>query len=267
MKIAVFFAAATILVSCGSTDEIIDEVSDELNLPDRIASGRATAYAYNIDHSDSSMSRIDYEYYTPQLSSGVMDSVFKDSVNNRIVFLASLESPETETELLGPLTDYYFERVVDDFTVDEEDDADEIDMWRWSMEVSFDIYETDAYVRLMASGWSYTGGAHGNGYTSYEYFSKATGASLDLGYFISDMDGVLPIAEKYFRIQQEIGEEESLEDVGFWFDNGVFELNENFYFTEDQMVFVFNPYEIAPYAAGTILLEIPLSELAGFVEL
>jgi len=261
MKTVVFFTAAMVLLSCGSTDDIIEEVSDELNLPDRIASGRATAYAYNMDHSDSTVSRIDYEYYTPQFSSGVMDSIFKDSVNERIVFLASLESPDSETELLGPLTDYYFERVVDDFTVDAADDVDEMDMWRWSMEVTFDISETESYVRLMASGWSYTGGAHGNGYTSYEYFSKANGESLGLDYFIVDMDALLPIAEKYFRIQQEIGEEESLEDVGFWFEDGIFELNENFYFTEDQMVFVFNPYEIAPYAAGTIILEIPLSEM------
>jgi len=52
-----------------------------------------------------------------------------------------------------------------------------------------------------------------------------------------------------------------LEEYGFWFQGDAFEVNENFYFENGNIVFLFNPYEIAPYAGGTSELIIPLSDL------
>ncbi len=254
-----------VVASCGTSENIIDEVSDELNIPDRIASGRAKAYAYNLEHTDSTLSQIDYQYYTPQFSSGVMDSTYKDSVNARIVELASMQSPEFETQLLGPLTDYYFERVVNDFTVDEADDSDDMNMYQWSMEMGFDIDETQDYVVLSTNAWAYTGGAHGNGFSFYEYFSKQTGLEFGIEYFAADISPLLTVAEKYFRTQQDVGDEISLDEAGFWFENDTFHLSQNFYFRADEMVFLYNAYEIAPYAAGTIELTVPLEELEGIV--
>ncbi|MCR9173995.1 MAG: RsiV family protein [bacterium] len=266
MKHLLLFAIVGLFaVSCSTTEEILDEVSDEINLPDRIASGRAKAYAYNMDRSDSTESMIDYQYFTPQFSSGVMDSVYKDSVNARIVELAAMQSPETETQLLGPLTDYYFERVVDDFTVDEEDDEDDFNMWTWEMQAGFDISETSRYVCLNSHGWAYTGGAHGNGFLFYEYFLKQNGQRIGLEYFAEDMESLLTIAEKYFRSHIGLEQGESLNDAGFWFEDDTFALNDNFVFEEDFMTFVFNPYEVAPYAAGMIEFSIPLEELSGII--
>jgi hypothetical protein len=53
---------------------------------------------------------------------------------------------------------------------------------------------------------------------------------------------------------------ENLQDAG-WFIEGRLTANENFYFTEKKIVFVYNPYEIGPYAAGAPSVEIPLSKL------
>ncbi|GAB5418936.1 MAG: hypothetical protein Crog4KO_00830 [Crocinitomicaceae bacterium] len=264
-KIVLISFLGLIAASCGTTEDFIDEVSDDLNIPDRIASGRAKAYAYNLEHTDSTLSQIDYQYYTPQFSSGVMDSTYKDSVNARIAELASMESPEFETQLLGPLTDYYFERVVNDFTVDEEDDSNDMNMYQWSMEMAFDIDESKEYVVLSTNAWSYTGGAHGNGYSFYEYFSKKTGVEFGIEYFAIEMDALLTIAEKKFRSQQDIEEGVSLDEAGFWFEDDSFHLSQNFYFRGDELVFLYNSYEIAPYAAGVIELTIPLEELEGIV--
>lgn len=261
-----FSLAALTLVSCHTTEELIEEVSSEIYIPERIESGRAKAYAYNIDRSDSTASIIDYQYFTPQFSSGVMDSTFKDSVNARIVQLASMQSPDTETLPLGPVTDYYFERVVDDFTVDETEEDEGFDMWRWQMEAGFDISETEEYVCLTSHGWAYTGGAHGNGFSFYHYFLKENGDELQLEEFTLDEETLLAIGEKYFREQQEIGPDVTFDEAGFWFENNVFFLNDNFYFTDQEMVFVYNSYEIAPYAAGVIDVRVPLSELEGVVK-
>lgn len=262
MKQLVHFAFfALLLGSCQSTEEIIADVSSELNLPDRIASGRAKSYAYSLGGADSTLSQIDYQYYTPQFSSGVMDSTFKDSVNARIMWLARWELQDDIIEPLGPLTDYYFQRIVDEFTIDEVDDYDDLQMHRWTMEVSFDISETSEYVMLETGSWSFTGGAHGNGAVIYDYFDKKTGKMLGYDYFFTSIESVSAAAEPYFREQQEVPEGVSLEDYGFWFENDQFAVNDNFYFSGEDVVFVFNPYDIAPYAAGTITLTVPLSAL------
>jgi hypothetical protein len=41
---------------------------------------------------------------------------------------------------------------------------------------------------------------------------------------------------------------------------------ENWYFTANGLCFYFAPYEIAPYSAGTIIAEIPYSELTGLLK-
>lgn len=255
-----------LLVSCGSSNQLVEEISNELNLPGRIASGRADSYAYNLNRSDSTLSRIDYQYYTPQLPTGLVDSTYKEAVNARIVEWASTEFVGPETVLNGPLTDYYFERVVNDFTIDEQDDKDGMGAYQWSMNIGFNIHEEKNFVCLETNAWWYTGGAHGNGATTYEYFRRETGEEIGLDYFVVRMEDLLAIAEKHFREQQELEEDITWDEAGFWFDGDEFHLTENFYFENGTMVFVFNPYDISAYAAGTIELTVPLNELKGIVD-
>jgi len=266
MKLILPIFALLLLMSCSSTEKIIEDVTSGLNLPDRIATGRAKSYAYSVGGADSTLSQIDYQYYTPQFSSGVMDSTFKDSVNARIIELAAWELQEDIVPPLGPLTDYYFERIVDEFTIDEIDDPDSLKMHHWSMEISFDISETDEYVVLETGSWSYTGGAHGNGAVIYDYFDKSTGKMMDYSHFFTSLEALSAAAEPFFREQQKVPEDTSLEDFGFWFENDQFAVSENFYFSGENIIFVFNPYDIAPYAAGTITLTVPLSALEGILK-
>ena len=38
-------------------------------------------------------------------------------------------------------------------------------------------------------------------------------------------------------------------------------LNDNFYFDKENLYFLYNQYEIAPYAAGPVLIKIPFKEI------
>ena len=40
---------------------------------------------------------------------------------------------------------------------------------------------------------------------------------------------------------------------------------DNFYFVSDGIIFVYNPYEIAPYFAGVIEIYVPFHEIAPFI--
>jgi hypothetical protein len=121
-------------------------------------------------------------------------------------------------------------------------------------------------VQVKRNSYQFTGGAHGNSYVSNNLFSKETGEQLNLKDFISDIPKLTKIAEKYFRQTVEIKATDDLEEQGFWFTKG-FELNGNFYFENNKMIFVYNQYEIGPYSMGIIFVEIPVREIKSLIKL
>lgn len=79
--------------------------------------------------------------------------------------------------------------------------------------------------------------------------------------FVSDVDELTRIAEVYFRQAREIDPNADLSQEGFWFEDGKFKLNENFYFDDGDLVFYFNNYEITAYAYGPTEFYIPGTEI------
>ena len=108
---------------------------------------------------------------------------------------------------------------------------------------------------------SFTGGAHPGHEARYLNFDAATGEPVKLPAILKD--GSIPkltaIAETHFRRERKLGATADLE--GFTFPHGRFELNDNYGFGEDRLVFLFNRYEIAPYYLGEIKIEIPYDEI------
>ena len=265
-SIFLLFFSIVLFSSCSSTREIQEDLKDDFNVPGRVASGRSMMYTYSSDRSDSTAVIVDYQYFTPQFSSGVMDSSYKDSVNATIERLVGWEEVGEAPVRLGPLTDSFFEGFVQRWVKEAEVMAEETESMMYSLDMGFELLDFDKYVELRNHAWSYTGGAHGNGYTNYFCFERLSGNRLFLNDFFSDMAMLQKIAESMFREEMDIPENDSLNDHGFWFENDQFALNENFCFRNDNLVIVFNPYEVAPYAAGTISLEIPFSELEGILK-
>lgn len=137
----------------------------------------------------------------------------------------------------------------------------------WSFYDSTYIDESfEQFVQVKRTSYMFTGGAHGNSYVGNDLFSKETGEQLKLKDFISDIPKLTRIAEKYFRQTVEIKPTDDLEEQGFWFTKG-FELNGNFYFENNKMIFVYNQYEIGPYSMGIIFVEIPVREIKSILKL
>ncbi len=70
------------------------------------------------------------------------------------------------------------------------------------------------------------------------------------------------IAEQKFRQQLAIDKGKSLKEAGYFFDENRFKLNDNVAVTDKGLLFVFNPYEIAPSKSGTIELFFPYTEIS-----
>lgn len=138
--------------------------------------------------------------------------------------------------------------------------------WFLKREVSV-VYASRRVASLCFSEIIYTGGAHPNSRKRYQSFDASTGRPITMDELLAPgarrrFDAV---AERMFRQTHGILPDVSLSGAGFWFENGRFALNDNFAVIAEGVLFYFNPYEIASYAAGPTELLIPFSELKGLL--
>ncbi|MES2064783.1 MAG: DUF3298 domain-containing protein [Bacteroidota bacterium] len=124
------------------------------------------------------------------------------------------------------------------------------------------IRQDSALLALEYGGYSYQGGAHGGSFTGFVNWNVKTDKPVTLGDIL--VDGYKPqltkIAEKIFRKDEKLTDTSSLANDYFFKDNK-FALNENYSITPAGIRFVYNQYEIKPYAAGQTELIIPYSQL------
>lgn len=265
----IFFPSLLILaflVSCKSTKPF-DGTPDVSLVPESnepyITEGTIVCFLYSQDESDSLESSISYMFYDNT------NLPYHDSVNKVIKeYIQGYTSFEEETT--GQDSDLTAEFVLKSMvkfaneynrqleSYDEDDYTGGIWITESTVEV---IDENPDYVEVSFGNWSYLGGAHGNALTEQRIIEKKTGRELKLSDFFTDLIELSSIAEVIFRADQEIPVNVSLEDAGFWFENGLFHLNENFVLNGESIDFLYNQYEIAPYAAGLIYLSIPMDKI------
>lgn len=115
---------------------------------------------------------------------------------------------------------------------------------------------------------TYTGGAHGNYNTFFYNFDATTGKLLTHSDFVKDTLALNKLAEIKFREEEtsmakENGMEFKMED--YFFPGGKFILPNNIGITKEGLRLLYNPYEVASYARGMIVLDIPWRELKDIV--
>ncbi len=142
----------------------------------------------------------------------------------------------------------------------------ELDLGGYEADISIEkTHQTEALLCFQCNKYLFTGGAHGYGATTFLLFDAETGNSVDLEALISDHSEFEKFAEKKFREEFGIPTSESINATGFWFEDDKFYLPEAMGIVEDELVLIYNPYEIASYADGPISLEIPLDEIQTFL--
>lgn len=108
---------------------------------------------------------------------------------------------------------------------------------------------------------SYTGGAHGAYNAAYTNIDMRNGNVLKTkDIFTKGYENALnKLIEQKIRQHFEIKSNQSLTDGGL-FDNKV-SFNDNFAITKDGIEFLYNQYEIAPYAMGVIEIKLSYKEI------
>lgn len=123
--------------------------------------------------------------------------------------------------------------------------------------------KTENTLTILISSYSYLGGAHPNSYQTYLNFNQETGELIQLEDIILDQEAVLSIAEQQFRTTYDLSPDDPLTKAGLFKNEFVFP--QNFAITNKGLIFLYNPYEIGPYAAGYYEFTIPWESLAGLV--
>ncbi|MES2587357.1 MAG: RsiV family protein [Bacteroidota bacterium] len=213
---------------------------------------------------DTSNFSLHYQYYLKT------DSIWKDSVNQNIAHFIFLSSNFEDTEKKNfEISNQFFVACLDSFYAQGKQDYENSEYSTlWDYDANCQILdEHKLFVTLSNSIYTYTGGAHGNGYQEYVHIDKTTGKSLSLADFVTNIEEFTKLSEKEFRKALEIKEEENLEDLGFWFPENKFYCNDNFYFMGDSISFFFNSYEIAPYSMGQSEFSIPLNKIKHLLKI
>ncbi|MBE5916334.1 MAG: DUF3298 and DUF4163 domain-containing protein [Pseudobutyrivibrio ruminis] len=147
----------------------------------------------------------------------------------------------------------------------------------YSNDISVEVIRSDYKVfSFVVYNYYYTGGAHGmtdmEGYT----FDATTGEQLELSDFGSE-ESITETAMNF--ILDTIAESDSTAQAGLYqndeYSEGYEEIVKGFFTGEDYpayyldnrgIVFIFQQYTLAPYAAGIITFNVPYSEINGFNE-
>ncbi len=270
----IVLSALILLTSCGgdktkeSDSALIPELkADSTKIEDNtaqyvptIVKGKVTKTLSAGENSETS--QIYFEYYLIDEKS----PIYLKTVNELISKSVQNEFELTETEkITSNLSKNYFADILIEFKKNFSNVDEQFMPWNLMDSIHIDDSKSN-YVHLETFTYSFTGGAHGNGYESHYLVDKTNGNKLTLEDVFNNKRKLNALVDSYFRKSVGVSPNENLQDAG-WFIEGRLEANENFYFTDKNVVFLYNSYEIGPYSAGAPTVEVPISKIADLLKI
>lgn len=141
-----------------------------------------------------------------------------------------------------------------------QDTMDMSDTYNWDIILKNDVvYQGKRFVSFSNETYAYLGGAHGDTQDNYYTFD------LETNQLLSASDFFLPNkCEEIIELQKQSLEKDDEELGDLWLDG--LKCNDNFYLDESGIIFHYNQYEIASYAAGPIDIFISFEEIQEFLQ-
>lgn len=125
------------------------------------------------------------------------------------------------------------------------------------------MFQSEELITIGISSYSNTGGAHGNDMIRLLNFNPLTGQLLPFDAIIKNKDEFERLAEGYFK-KAMIKDELTTNDFFF---GDPFHLPENFGFSDDGLILLYNTYEIASYNQGYTEFTIPFKNVADYLKI
>jgi hypothetical protein len=130
-----------------------------------------------------------------------------------------------------------------------------------TFELSVNILNQDSDIVLLDFAEGSSGGAHPNSNDYYYNWDRKKSKLISLSDILIDNydDELTNIAEEIFRTNEGLRKNQPLNH--YFFDGGVFALNDNFKITNEGISFFYNSYEIKSYIEGPTDLLIPYKSI------
>jgi hypothetical protein len=136
----------------------------------------------------------------------------------------------------------------------------------WEAKITGTItYEDPVLLTIELDSYLFTGGAHGYSAKHYLNFDKYKGKELENWQLFQNRQDFQEFAERKFRSQEAIPLEKPINSTGFMFEKDSFYLPENIGFTNKGVQLLYNPYEVASYADGPIILTLPFEDVKPYL--
>ena len=245
--------------SCGKTDE--KETIDY--------SGLLTTQTYNLEKQTGDCSTenagncavIQIEYFEVFYNEypAIQEKINSRIINELLKPIGAEKSNKTFEDLMLGFIDEYI-NFKKDFPGSEQ---------LWKLErVASELFNSNNIFCCEIFEYAFLGGAHPNSFTKYLNFDLSTGNELELkNLFINGyLEKLNIIGEKIFRQMNEIESNTDLTVAGYWFDNNMFSVNNNFTVDENGITFYYNNYEITAYASGPTELYIPYDSIKNLIK-
>ena len=131
----------------------------------------------------------------------------------------------------------------------------------WYIDASYDVLLNDGKVLTIRYSYDdYLGGAHGMYGYYYQNIDLRKAKPLGLSDIVSDVDQFTGLVEKQYKVSSGV---DHLDE--FWFEGGKFKLPKEFGLSKKGIVLHYNVYEIASFADGDLVFEIPYSSISDML--
>jgi hypothetical protein len=192
-----------------------------------------------------------------------IDSSAAQALKARIDAAVSMGNPESE----GWTMDQIASDFIEGFKAFQTQMADSTAAdWYYKAHVEVETFR-DSLISLSVNDEWYTGGAHGGGGTYFINFNPLTKKTFTIDQLLKPgyEEFLRAEGEKAFRSIRALPDTASLADQGFQFPDDRFQLNGNYGFITEGIAFVYNNYEVGPYASGPTQIIIPYEKLKDWL--
>lgn len=202
-----------------------------------------------------------YEVNYPEFTG--LDTAVTQSLIKRMDAAVSMGNPEAEGETKKEIGEGFLQ----DYQDFKNEVTDATGGWYYHADITTETL-TDTLLSLSVVEEYFTGGAHGGYGTFFINIDPRTGADFKLSNLLKPgyEEPLTKLGDKSFRKVRELPDTASFMDNYFEFPDDKFALNQNYGFTKEGIVFYYNSYEIAPYAAGPTEVLIPYEQIKDWLK-
>lgn len=136
---------------------------------------------------------------------------------------------------------------------------------KWEAFIDGEVtYRSPEVICMAINSYLDTGGAHGNTNVRFFNFNPQTGELYSKRELISNVNELSKLIESKLKERGKSKAESPMEDYFFGKD---FQLPETIGYSDEGLIVLYNPYEIASYSQGIIEFTIPYSEVSTFLQI